>query len=253
MPAEKLRVTLFSGSAYLLADQVGSDYVPYSKLDIGADGATDPILRTTGLPVSLLAGSYSTSAYQSLQLVQLQTIAANSGSAATSTSAYQSLQLVQLQALASAYASGYLNVNLVTILSDTLDSMMNSPRRPSGATDKWGAFESGATAYGAGSAQVIMSASAGKKLYVTDVTVDATNGTTAGRVILYFGNAGDTTYTKGTDKPLEIVTLVPSASSYPGIAKTYNTPVDSPAITQSLFYQCSTAMNVDVVVHGYEL
>ncbi len=98
----------------------------------------------------------------------------------------------------------------------------------------------------------IWTPAAGKRIVVTSLTI-STYGTQAGRIILWFGGAADTTYSAGTDQPLEIMSAVPSADGKPGLTKVYPNPVHAITADHVLRITTDAAMSVDVVVHGYEL
>ncbi len=77
-------------------------------------------------------------------------------------------------------------------------------------------------------------------------------GTTAGRVILWFGDSGDTTYTAGSDQVLEAMSGVPSSTAKPGLSKAYTVPVFCLTADRYLKVTTDAGISVDVTVHGYE-
>ncbi len=91
----------------------------------------------------------------------------------------------------------------------------------------------------------------GKRIAITDVTI-ASYGTTAGRVILWFGANADTTYSAGTDQVLEAASFAPSSNVKPGMAKSYTVPVFCTTADHELHITTDAAMSVDVTVRGYE-
>lgn len=92
---------------------------------------------------------------------------------------------------------------------------------------------------------------AGKRIAVTSVVI-GTYGTTAGRVILWFGDNADTTYTAGTDQLLLAFSTAPSATSKPGLVFTPNTPVFCTTADRELHITTDAAVSIDIAVHGYE-
>lgn len=92
---------------------------------------------------------------------------------------------------------------------------------------------------------------AGKKIAVTAVSIGS-YGTTAGRLILWFGDNADTTYTAGTDQVLFAGSFAPSASSKPGAVLPLATPVFCTTADRELHITTDAAMSVDVTVYGYE-
>lgn len=98
----------------------------------------------------------------------------------------------------------------------------------------------------------VWSPASGKKIAVTDLTISA-YGTTAGRVILWFGDNADTTYTAGTDQVLEIASFAPSATVKSGLAKVYGiTPVLCTTADRELHITTDAGMSLDITVRGYE-
>lgn len=92
----------------------------------------------------------------------------------------------------------------------------------------------------------------GKRIAVTDITI-ASYGTTAGRVILWFGANADTTYTAGTDQVLEIASFVPSASATPGLTKSYGlSPVFAVTADHEIHLTTDANISLDITVRGYE-
>lgn len=92
----------------------------------------------------------------------------------------------------------------------------------------------------------------GKRIAVTDLTISA-YGTTAGRVILWFGDNADTTYSAGTDQVLEAGSFAPSATVKPGLAKVYGqTPVFCTTADRELHLTTDAAMSLDITIRGYE-
>ena len=83
----------------------------------------------------------------------------------------------------------------------------------------WKSFNATTTQTGV----AIWTPTAGKKIVVTGFHV-TTYGTTAGRVILWFGASADTTYTEGTDQPLFKGSFAPSTTSKPGALPTCSPP-----------------------------
>ncbi len=91
----------------------------------------------------------------------------------------------------------------------------------------------------------------GKRIAVTSVVI-GTYGTTAARIILWFGDNADTTYTAGTDQVLVAFSAAPSATSKPGLVFTPATPVFCLTADRELHITTDAGISIDVVVHGYE-
>lgn len=92
---------------------------------------------------------------------------------------------------------------------------------------------------------------AGKTVAVTYLAVSS-YATTAGRVIVWFGASGDTTYTAGTDQLVWAGSFAPSANSKPGAILTFNTPIFSANVDYVLRVTTDAGISLDVSVYGYE-
>jgi len=92
---------------------------------------------------------------------------------------------------------------------------------------------------------------AGKKIAITSVVVGS-YGTTAGRLILWFGANGDTTYSAGTDQLLLAASYAPSTTSKPGTVFPPAFPVFCVTADMELHITTDAALSVDVAVVGYE-
>lgn len=91
----------------------------------------------------------------------------------------------------------------------------------------------------------------GKKIAVTQLII-GTYGTTAGRLILWFGANADTTYTEGTDEALFKGSFAPSATVKPGAVVNFSPPFFAGTADHELHITTDAALSVDVVVVGYE-
>lgn len=92
---------------------------------------------------------------------------------------------------------------------------------------------------------------AGKTVAVTYLAVSS-YATTAGRIIVWFGAAADTTYSPGTDQLVWAGSFAPSANSKPGAILTFNTPLFSANVDYILRVTTDAAISLDVSVYGYE-
>jgi hypothetical protein len=91
----------------------------------------------------------------------------------------------------------------------------------------------------------------GKKIAVTSVVI-ASYGTTSGRVILWFGDNADTTYTAGTDQVLVAASFAPSTNSKPGLVYCPAVPVFCTTADRELHLTTDAAISLDITVEGYE-
>jgi hypothetical protein len=93
--------------------------------------------------------------------------------------------------------------------------------------------------------------SGGKKICVTYLAISS-YGTTAGRVLVWFGAAGDTTYTAGTDQLVWGGSFAPSANANPGAI--VQLPFGLTAVNADYHLKITTdaAISLDVTIYGYE-
>lgn len=99
----------------------------------------------------------------------------------------------------------------------------------------------------------IWTPASGKKIVVTSMEV-AVGGITAGIVTLWFGAAGDTTYTQGTDQVLFRGEVSPSATQ--SIVLPFAYPLGgraSATVDYLLRYTTSAAVTIYITVYGYEI
>jgi hypothetical protein len=92
---------------------------------------------------------------------------------------------------------------------------------------------------------------AGKTIAVTYLAVSS-YATTTGRVIVWFGASGDTTYTAGTDQLVWAGSFAPGASSKPGAILNFPTPVFSANVDYILRVTTDANISLDVSIYGYE-
>jgi hypothetical protein len=97
----------------------------------------------------------------------------------------------------------------------------------------------------------VWSPASGKKIAVESVVI-GTYGTTAARVILWFGDNADTTYTAGTDQVLLAASFAPSSTAKPGLVFTPMQPVVCNTANRELHITTDAGISLDVTVHGYE-
>jgi hypothetical protein len=97
----------------------------------------------------------------------------------------------------------------------------------------------------------VWSPTSGKKIAVTSVVI-GTYGTTAARIILWFGDNADTTYTAGTDQLLLAFSSAPSTTSKPGLVYTPAVPVFCTTADRELHITTDAGISIDVAVEGYE-
>lgn len=98
---------------------------------------------------------------------------------------------------------------------------------------------------------VIWDPGTGQKIAVTSAVLNI-YGTTAGRVILWFGDNGDTTYTAGTDQLLFAASATPSGDERQ-VVFCPASPVFCNTVNRELHITTDANVSVDVAVHGYEL
>ncbi len=93
--------------------------------------------------------------------------------------------------------------------------------------------------------------SSGKKISVTYLAISS-YATTAGRVLVWFGAAGDTTYTAGTDQLVWAGSFAPSANAKPGAIVQLPFGVTAVTADHQLRITTDAAISLDVTIYGYE-
>jgi hypothetical protein len=97
----------------------------------------------------------------------------------------------------------------------------------------------------------IWTPSAGKKICITYLAVSS-YATTTGRVILWFGASGDTTYTAGTDQLVWAGSFAPSANAKPGAIVSLPYGITAVTADHRLKITTDAAISLDITVYGYE-
>lgn len=97
----------------------------------------------------------------------------------------------------------------------------------------------------------IWTPSGGKRIAITYIAISS-YATTTGRVILWFGASGDTTYTAGTDQLVWAGSFAPSANAKPGAI--ISVPFSIAAVTADHRLKITTdaAISLDLTIYGYE-
>jgi hypothetical protein len=146
--------------------------------------------------------------------------------------------------------------------ANALPAAVSNADRADALTDLWGrqlqahidpamqlrkSFNSTTTQTGA----AVWTPASGKKIAITSVQIGA-YGTTAARLILWFGASGDTTYTEGTDDAVVKQSFAPSANGFPGLVFTPAVPYYHPVADDILRVTTDAGLSVDIVVTGYE-
>lgn len=109
------------------------------------------------------------------------------------------------------------------------------------------AFNATSTQTGA----TIWDPTSGKKIAITSIVV-GTYGTTAARLILWFGDNADTTYSAGTDQLVFAASYAPSATAKPGTVFNPAVPMFCTTADRELHITTDAGISVDVSVYGYE-
>lgn len=97
----------------------------------------------------------------------------------------------------------------------------------------------------------IWTPSGGKKVCVTYLSV-ASYATTTGRVIIWFGASGDTTYTAGTDQLAWAGSFAPSANAKPGAIIQLPFGITAATADHVLRITTDAGISLDITVYGYE-
>lgn len=109
------------------------------------------------------------------------------------------------------------------------------------------AYNTTSTATGA----AIWTPAGGKKIALTKLTI-GTYGTTAARVIVWFGASGDTTYTAGTDQLVCAFSFAPSTTSKPGAVLIFATPEYCTNADYILRVTTDAGISLDIAASGFE-
>lgn len=97
----------------------------------------------------------------------------------------------------------------------------------------------------------IWTPSAGKKICITYLAISS-YATTTGRVILWMGASGDTTYTAGTDQLIWAGSFAPSANAKPGAIISLPFGITAVTADHRLKITSDAAISLDITVYGYE-
>lgn len=98
---------------------------------------------------------------------------------------------------------------------------------------------------------VIWDPTSGKKIAITSIVIGS-YGTTSGRLILWLGANGDSTYSAGTDQLVLAASFAPSATSKPGLVFTPASPIFCTTADHELHITTDANLSVDIAVNGYE-
>ena len=97
----------------------------------------------------------------------------------------------------------------------------------------------------------VWSPTSGKKIAITSVVI-GTYATTAARLLLWFGDNADTTYTAGTDQLVIGASFAPSSTVKPGLVFSPSFPIFCTTANRELHVTTDAALSVDITVYGYE-
>lgn len=97
----------------------------------------------------------------------------------------------------------------------------------------------------------VITPTSGKKLAITSVVI-GTYGTTAGRIILWFGDNADTTFNQDTDQVLVAFSSAPSSTSKPGLVFTPAVPVFCTTADRELHITTDANISLDATIEYYE-
>lgn len=203
-------------STVIATDDVSGVHYQRVKLDLGADGAA-----------SAVSGSVPVSG-------EVAHDAADSGNP-------QKIGAKALSALPTAVATGD-RANAIADLFGRLLVGHIDPAMQTWKSANYTTQQTGAT---------IWDPTAGKKIAITSIVVGS-YGTTAGRLILWFGANGDTTYSAGSDQLVLAASFAPSSTAKPGCVLTPAVPIFCVTADHELHITTDAALSVDIAVYGYE-
>jgi hypothetical protein len=209
------------GGVTVASDEISSQQYQRIKLIFGADGVNSgDVASANPLPVNA-TGSIAHGTADAGNPVKIGAYAAN--------------------ALPTAEA----NADRVNALADLFGRLLTSHIDP--AMQTWKSFNATTAQTGAD----VWDPSGGKKIAITSIVI-GTYGTTAGRLILWFGDNADTTYSAGTDQLVLAASFAPSATSKPGLVFTPADPIFCTTADRELHITTDADLSVDVAVYGYE-
>lgn len=130
-------------------------------------------------------------------------------------------------------------------LSDLFGRVLTAHIDP--AAQVWKGFNATTQQTGA----TVWDPTAGKKIAITSIII-GTYAATAGRLIIWFGDNADTTYSAGTDQLVFAGSFAPSATVCPGAVIALPHPIYCQTADRELHITTDAALSVDVAVYGYE-
>lgn len=263
MPLE----TVLGGTAGvpILADKIGAtDYMQAVKLDGGADGVSTPIVAgqramAASLPVviasdqtSLAMGGSVTATFtgglpagtNNIGDVDVLTLPGIDGSVAHDGADAGNPVKIGGKAR-NAFPTAVANGDRTDAATDLFGRLLIAQIDPAMQVHK----QLRVTSIQTGSD--VWSPTSGKRIAVTSLIV-ASDGTTAARVILWFGDNADTTFTAGTDQVLFAGTFKPSATASPGVVYCPATPIFCTTADRELHLTTDAGISLDITVEGYE-
>jgi len=144
---------------------------------------------------------------------------------------------------ANALPAAVANADRTNNVSDLFGRLLVAHIDPAMQTWKSGNYTSTQTS------TIVWDPAANKKIAVTHLQIDS-YGTTAGRIIIYFGTGA---YVEGTNQPVFKGKHSPSATSTPGALPPIGVhPLYSATADAELRITTDAAISLDVVVYGYE-
>jgi hypothetical protein len=137
------------------------------------------------------------------------------------------------------------NADRVNAIFDILGRQLVAHIAPEQAVHKNNTYTSTQTG------STIWDPTSGKKIAVTSVII-GTYGTTSGRIIVWFGDNADTTFTQGTDQVLVAASFAPSTTSKPGLVYTPASPVFCTTADREIHVTSDAGISFDLTIEGYE-
>ena len=162
---------------------------------------------------------------------------------------FDSSSVIQYRVRSTAWTSGTAIITFVGSIGSviTYGPIINARPDRIGVAHVWKGANYTTTQTGA----AIWTPASGKRVNLTRLVVSS-YGTTAGRVIIWFGGAADTTYNAGTDQLVLAVSFAPSANSKPGVVENYTLPIQGVNANDVLRITTDAAISLDIAAYGYE-
>lgn len=246
--ADGVPITAGSGTTIATDDAGASGHVQIVKLALSADGSASPVTAdANGLEVQGpgTAGSAAGGVMSVQGVASMVALLTTPGGDVAHDSA-DSGNPIKIGARAvNALPTAVANNDRANLLADLFGRLLVAKIDP--AQQIWKSANYTTTQTGV----AIWDPTSGKRIAITHIVVGS-YGTTAGRLILWFGANADSTYNAGTDQLVFAASYAPSSTAKPGTVIALDTPIFCTTADHELKITTDAALSVDIAVYGYE-